>query len=192
MIVLIKRDAKNTSIRMQGAVANYKCIESTFPDDDKGMDDKTLRDLRICAMSLATIGRELSCQVQQILELEADAEDLGNKIMDDSNLPNFAKLDEGRDALQENTACVDLPLEPMDTLGGETVPEDARPKPFCDERPLLWGSYYENEDKVVSPSADGARAMVAMRIRKTLKDDQIQVWRIDEHGNRIVDFAKAG
>jgi hypothetical protein len=198
LIFQLKREAKKTSFRMACAVENYKNISAGFAPFEGNLagacsaNPKLVQELWLCTMSLATIGRELAGQVDKIISYEQEAEVLGARIMDDSNLPNFAKLDEGRDEKVDELVSkslesieADLGGDRSDAMAGEKVPEDAQPQPFSDDRPLRWESWYEIGDKVIAPTKEGAQAMVAMRIRKTLKNDQIRVWQVDEKGDRI-------
>jgi hypothetical protein len=209
----LKRDAAQCSFRMAAAVDGFNAVNAMLePSGSDGQPRpaagaEEIRALRVAGLTLANIGRDLSSLVASISSLEVEAEQLEARVIDDSNLPDFRVLNDR--SKQENVddmarkasalaAEVVASGQPGSAGGAfadhsdtfaERIPEDAKPKPFCDDRPLYWESWYESGDKVVAPTKTGAQAMVAMRIRKTLKDCEINVWQVDEQGNMIDDGA---
>lgn len=205
IIACLKRDSVKCALRMSSAVAGFNKLNQDLDLCDMVSDDGTqhrspemnahaVSTLRVCGMTLATAGRDLSELVSRIFELENEAEQLEVKVMDDSNLPDFKALNDPvkqvqiDDMAEQALALVaETVISEMPCKGtfAEEIPEDAKPKPFCDDRPLYWESWYESGDKVVAPTKEGAQAMVAMRIQKTLQDKEISVWQVDENGKRI-------
>ena len=204
LIATTKRDISKCLFRMQSAVAGFNNLNpkldlyDTVDNDGKpcrspGMNEKAVKALRVCGMGLATVGRDLAKLTQSLVSLEAEASELEVRIMDDSNLPNFSALSRDGDAgesdrmaaavrVAQDAGVKEIPCGSRSEGAEETVPEEAKPKPFSDDRPLYWKSRYDNADKVVAPTQEGAQAMVAMRIRKTIKDEDVKVWQVDESG----------
>lgn len=134
--------------------------------------------MKIGALSAALAALKLAKLVMKLSELKAEAEKLEKKITDDSNLPDFAALQEVTDETppgvgeQAAIICAEQPGECQIDIAQDTPVNEDNPH----DHPIKWSYWYEAGGDVISPSREGAMAMAALRIKRTVVAEHINAW----------------
>lgn len=204
MIDMVKTDLKKYSVSMQAASRDFQheLIQSRVTDtvDEDGnptrshaADRDSLNKIRSVAIALDSIGLLLSLNYQKLCSLEAEYIALESKVIDDSLLPDFDRLqadrskageveemaNEARSLSLAETPCFEDSRYSDEENSGFTT-DEAKWTTVTD-KPLQWSARYEFSDTVVAPNSAGAKAMVAMRIRHLIREDDVQVYPMLSH-----------
>lgn len=134
--------------------------------------------MKIGALSAALAALKLAKLVMKLSELKSEAEELEKKITDDSNLPDFAALQEVTDEIQTEIDDQSVPM--CAEQSGECQIDIAQDTPVNEDNPhdhpIKWSYWYEAGGDVISPSREGAQAMAALRIKRTVVAEHINAW----------------
>ena len=144
---------------------------------------------RLEAMRSSRIALDLAKAVSKLNELKKEADELEAKIVDDSNLPDFESMNDeekkkkvdrmaviGRSiALEAGVVNEDARIDDGSQPGYVDIsshPSDDNPE----DKPIKWSYWYETGGDVISPSKEGAMAMAALRIKRTVVAEHINAW----------------
>jgi hypothetical protein len=151
------------------------------------------RQVVVSLRDISHSARKVIKLLKSLAEFEKEVAYLEPRVLDDGNLPDFealkdpakqaevAKLDSAAAEVGASVPPEEIePVEPGYGAGRRTIDEDD------DLKPIKWSSWFEYGDTVVAPSKENAQAIVAMRIRRAVKPDQVNVW-VEEKPEPMVD-----